>query len=73
MKILTRAIASIAALGALAYAASADDFQCTSNKGCDALVATEGGVKKVKFRKGDIVSTGSGWVVNPADGWDKVD
>ncbi len=73
MKVLTRAIASIAGLAALAYSASADDYQCTSDKGCDALVSTDGGVKRVKFRKGDIVSTGSGWVVNPSDGWDKVD
>ena len=73
MKVLTRAIASIAALAALAYSAGADDYQCTSDTGCDALVSTDGGIKRVKFRKGDIVSTGSGWVVNPADGWTKVD
>ena len=73
MRILTRASFSILALATMAYVAIADDYQCTSAKGCNALVSTEGGVKRVKFRKGDIVSTGGGWVVNPADGWSKVD
>ena len=68
-----RAWIVVLALSATALAAFADDYQCTSSSGCDAIVSTDNGTKKVKFRKGDIVSTAHGWVVNPNDGWVRVD
>lgn len=69
----SRASITVLALSATALAAFADDYQCTSSAGCDAIVSTDNGTKKVKFRKGDIVSTAHGWVVNPNDGWIRVD
>lgn len=67
------AIASLLVLAATAATAFAEDYQCTNDNGCEAVLSDENGSRKVKFRKGDIVSTGSGWVVNPSDGWSKVD
>jgi hypothetical protein len=62
------------------------DFQCQSDDGCTAIMPGEDGpqppgggregakyTKVHKFKKGDIVSTSSGWIVNPAYGWKEVD
>lgn len=56
----------------LSFPLKADDFQCVSDKGCVALLPSPGGTKEIKFRKGDIISTSSGFIVNPLDGWNRV-
>jgi len=62
------------------------DFQCQWDDGCTAIMPGEDGpqppgggregakyTKVHKFKKGDIISTSSGWIVNPAYGWKEVD
>jgi len=49
-----------------------EEYQCREKAGCFAT-RTKGGVTElVIFRRGDLVGTESGWVVDPADGWLKV-
>lgn len=48
-----------------------DDYQCELEF-CYATYTDASGTKKVKFRKGDIISSGGGWVVNPSKGWRKI-
>lgn len=67
-----KVIQHLAAALALACLASADDYQCTSDQGCAALLPAPGGTKVVKFKKGDIVSTSSGFIVDPSAGWKRV-
>lgn len=50
----------------------AEDYQCNEDAGCSARITEDGVVQEVTFRKGDLVSTESGWVVSPDDGWVKV-
>lgn len=64
---------SLMAVTATTLVAFADDYQCASDNGCSAFQSTEGGTRRVRFKKGDIISTSNGWIVNPADGWSKVD
>ena len=68
-----KVLLSLTAVAATSVVALADDYQCTSDTGCTASESTEKGTRKVKFKKGDIISTSSGWIVNPANGWSKVD
>jgi len=73
MQVLVRVFLSLMAVAAIALGALADDYQCTSDTGCVALMPAPSGTRTVKFKKGDIVSTASGWIVNPSDGWSRVD
>ena len=52
--------------------ARAEDYQCGEDAGCTARISEDGELQEVVFRKGDLVSTESGWVVSPDDGWVKV-
>ena len=52
--------------------AFAEDYQCRDNDGCAATISTGGVQRVVNFRKGDVVSTDSGWVIAPDDGWAKI-
>jgi hypothetical protein len=73
MSVLVRVFLSFSAVAAIALGAFADDYQCTSDSGCVALMPGPSGTRQVKFKKGDIVSTSSGWIVNPSEGWNRVD
>ena len=73
MQISTRILLTLTVVAATALSAFADDFQCTSDQGCTALQSTDNGTRTVKFKKGDIVSSSGGWIVNPTDGWSRVD
>jgi hypothetical protein len=74
MQVFIRRTLSVVAIVAIAAASpSAEDYLCENADGCPASI-TSGGVKRVVvFRKGDLVRTEKGWVVNPSDGWMKVD
>jgi hypothetical protein len=72
MKVLARVFLPLTAVSAIALGAFADDYQCTSDTGCVALMPSPSGTRQVKFKKGDIVSTSSGWIVNPSEGWHRV-
>lgn len=50
----------------------ADNYQCVWDE-CHASMPAPGGTRVVKFKKGDMVSTTSGWIVNPLKGWEQVD
>jgi len=50
----------------------AQDFQCRNAAGCVARRPVNGTLQSVNFRKGDLVSTDDGWIVDPDDGWKKV-
>jgi hypothetical protein len=73
MKVHTRVVLAFSAVVATALGAFADDFQCTLDTGCMAMQSTENGTRTVTFKKGDIVSTSGGWIVNPTEGWNRVD
>lgn len=57
---------------ALGAPSAAEDFQCKNDAGCSARITVDGEVEEVVFRKNDLVSTESGWVVTPDDGWEKI-
>lgn len=48
------------------------DYQCKDVGGCVARRSKNGVLTSYRFRKGDLVSTEDGWVVDPDDGWVKV-
>ena len=50
----------------------ARDYRCKDVSGCIAQIPENGQLKTVLFRKGDIISTEEGWIVNPTNGWAKV-
>ncbi len=52
-----------------------DDYQCYSDDGCVALLPSPSGTRTVKFKKGDIIGTSGGWIVNPdpSSGWREID
>ena len=60
-------LASTAAIPAMAQ-----DFLCRQATGCVAQIPENGQLKTVVFRRGDIVSTEEGWIVDPKDGWMKI-
>ena len=66
-------VAAVSAVLLFANALGADDYMCVDPKGCEAVLSNESGVRTVRFRKGDVVQTGAGWVVDPAKGWKRVD
>ncbi len=63
------ALAIVAVAGLPTYA---QDFQCRQAAGCVAGKPVNGTMKEMRFRKGDLISTEDGWVVNPDNGWKKV-
>jgi hypothetical protein len=69
---LAHALSVIALVAAAASPAIAQDYQCKQAAGCTAQKPSNGSLKRVKFKKGDLISTDDGWVVNPDDGWKKV-
>jgi len=50
----------------------AQDYQCRDASGCVATIYQDGAPRRVLFRKGDLVSTAAGWVVDPKDGWVRI-
>ncbi len=73
MSVFTRrVIAAGLALAVLGSASLAEHYQCRNPTGCIATRTKKGKTQTVLFRKGDLVSTGSGWTVDPADGWVKL-
>ena len=73
MKItLPRVIWPLIVVSATAWSAFGEQFQCKNAAGCPASVTSGGKTNTVVFRKGDIVDTDSGWVVNRELGWSKV-
>lgn len=52
----------------LGVRASAEDFQCHECC-CFATISTGGVQRDVRFRRGDVISTDSGWVLFPDNGW----
>jgi len=73
MKIrITRAISVAILTVATGWTSSAQNYQCQNIGGCSASIDTGGVSKVVSFRKGDLIDTDSGWVINPKEGWSKV-
>lgn len=72
---MLRPIVLVPVLTLLSALLWSDDYQCVTDMpgGCTALMPGPAGTRVVKFKKGDIVSTASGWIVNPSDGWKQVD
>jgi hypothetical protein len=57
-----------------ADSAARDNFQCIYDTGCKAIMPVDGKCVTKNFKKGDIISTSSGWIVNPTGtGWRKID
>jgi hypothetical protein len=48
------------------------NYQCQREGGCPATINDDGNIQRVVFRKGDIVDTDGGWIINPKQGWKKV-
>lgn len=64
---------SVAAVAALACNVSiAKDYQCREMNGCVAQKVINGVLQTVSFRKGDLISTQDGWVVDSSLGWKKI-
>ena len=55
-----------------APASRAGDYKCTDSAGCVARKSVNGKLLMTNFRKGDLISTKDGWIINPDDGWSKV-
>ena len=69
---ITRVLAMACFFTAGGLTSFAEDYQCQDSGGCSAVILEDGKEREVTFRKGDLVSTDSGWVVSPDDGWVKV-
>ena len=69
---LARLLATLAFSTTAALNSTAEDYQCRDSAGCTAQIPDNGQLKTVSFRKGDLVSTEDGWIVNPDDGWRRV-
>lgn len=73
MKItLRRVICALFVLTATAWSSYGEQFKCKNAAGCPASITTGGKTRTVVFRKGDLVDTDSGWIVDPDLGWKKV-
>ena len=57
---------------ALTVATKAETYQCHGVAGCKASITINGVHRVVNFRRGDIVNTDTGWVINPRTPWVKV-
>ncbi len=71
MKII-RLIVAIAVIATMGLTTHAEQHQCHNASGCTATTTSNGKPKIVVFRRGDIVNTSSGWIVNPKNGWRKI-
>lgn len=49
-----------------------EDYRCKKPEGCVAYKWEDGVKITIVYRKGDLISTEAGWVVNPDDGWVKI-
>jgi hypothetical protein len=67
-----RAIPVALLLAATALTAVAEEYQCRTAGGCTATMGGGDNPRTVRFRRGDLVSTDDGWIVNPGDGWVKI-
>ena len=67
------ALGPLFALVAAALSVSAEEYLCENVDGCRAVTETPDGREETVFRRGDIVSTDDGWVVDPGDGWTELD
>ena len=68
---LLRALAALVFF-AIATPVGAQDYQCQDAGGCVATIYYDGASHKVLFRKGDLINTAAGWIVDPQDGWKPV-
>jgi hypothetical protein len=72
--LLIGVILVIFAVIALSGVNCADEYGCVYEPGgCWAIQSTPTGTRTHHFKCGAIVSTSSGWVVNPSDGWVNVE
>jgi len=69
---LARILAVIGLVSITAVPFFAEDYQCRRPAGCSASISEDGELLEVSFRKGDLVSTDDGWIVNPDNGWVKI-
>ena len=69
---LAHALTVIVLATAAGSTSIAQDYQCKEAAGCTAQKPVNGKLQRVNFKKGDLISTEDGWVVNPDDGWKKV-
>ena len=65
-------LAVIGLTAIMAIPIQAQNYRCKDVSGCLAQIPENGQLKTVLFRKGDIISTEEGWVINPTNGWAKV-
>lgn len=47
----------------------AQNYKCQDASGCVATIYQDGASRKVMFRKGDLITTAAGWIIDPQDGW----
>lgn len=71
-KAITRFFVVAAAAVTISGISLAKDYQCRQRNGCVAHKVVNGVLKPVNFRKGDLVSTQDGWVVDTTRGWKKI-
>jgi len=69
---LKRVILSAIVVSATAWSSFGEQFQCQTAAGCPASMTTGGRTKTVVFRKGDVIDTDGGWIVNTELGWKSV-
>jgi hypothetical protein len=62
---------SVLVLATTAWSSFGEQFRCKNAGGCAASITTGGRTRTVVFRKGDMIETDSGWVVNPELGWER--
>jgi hypothetical protein len=71
-RIIVPLITVLAIVAGTAIPAHAEDFRCKDSTGCLAQVSENGELKTVAFRRGDLISTKDGWIVDPNQGWKKI-
>ena len=69
---LWRTLAATSILVAFGSVSAAKDYQCRQNQGCVAHKVVDGVLQPVSFRKGDLISTDDGWLVDSSQGWKKI-
>ena len=69
---IPRVIATALFVAVTGMTSFAEDYQCRRAGGCLASITEGGVVKRVVFRRGDLISTAEGWNVNPRNGWVKI-
>lgn len=66
------ALAALGLVSATAITTYAQDYRCQRPGGCLAQIPENGQLRTVEFRRGDLISTSEGWIVNPNAGWKKI-